>query len=87
MRFWFTPLLSFCTTNRIMLAQSDRGSITGTVRDTTGAVIPGARVSVTNAGRAFEASAVTSNLGAYGVLDLPVGQYALKCARSGFGKM
>ena len=86
MRFWFTLLLLFLTANRIMLAQSDRASITGTVRDTTGAVIPGARVSVTNAGRAFEAIAVTSDLGAYEVLDLPVGQYALECARPGFGK-
>jgi hypothetical protein len=86
MRFFFTLLLLFLTTNRIMLAQSDRTSITGTVRDTSGAVIPGARVSVTNASRAFAASAGTNELGAYEVLDLPAGPYALECAKTGFGK-
>jgi hypothetical protein len=86
MRFWFTLLLLVLTTDKIMLAQSDRASITGTVRDTSGAVIRGARVSVTNASRAFEASAITNDLGAYEVLDLPVAQYALECASPGFGK-
>jgi hypothetical protein len=86
MKFWFTVFLLLLFTDGIMLAQSDRGSITGTVRDTSGAVIPGARVSVTNPSRAFEASAVTNGLGAYEVLELPVGQYALECAKPGFGK-
>ena len=41
-------LLIFVTLN--LFGQSDRGSISGTVSDSTGAVIPGAKVLVTNPG-------------------------------------
>jgi len=40
---------------------------------------------VTNANRAFEASAFTNELGAYDVLNLPIGKYTLACSRAGFG--
>ena len=39
------------------MAQSERGTISGTVRDSTGAVIPGAKVTVTNT-----ATGVVNNL-------------------------
>ena len=36
----------------VALAQTDRGTITGTLADSTGAVVPGASVQVTTAKRA-----------------------------------
>ena len=86
MKFWFARVSLFLLTGGVMFGQSDRASITGTVRDTSGAVVPGVRVSVTNASSAFEASAITNELGGYEILDLPIGQYALACSRPGFSK-
>jgi hypothetical protein len=42
--FWI-----FCISVSITVAQTDRGTITGTVSDQTGAVIPGASITAVNA--------------------------------------
>ncbi|MGA8152170.1 MAG: carboxypeptidase-like regulatory domain-containing protein [Terriglobales bacterium] len=67
-------------------AQSDRASITGTVRDAGGAVIPGAQITVTGADNAIRAAADTNALGVYTLLNLPIGQYTVTCSKDGFGK-
>lgn len=69
-----------------MLAQSDRASITGTIKDSSGAVVPGVEVTVTNAGDDLRASATTNAMGVYTVLNLPVGRYTLACFKEGFKK-
>ena len=55
-----------CLTSPVF-GQTTFGSITGTVTDPTGAVIPGAAVSVTNAGTGIERKVITS---AGGVVDV-----------------
>jgi hypothetical protein len=47
------------------LAQTDRGTITGTVSDPAGAVIPGAIVRVTNVDTASQSDTVTTSTGNY----------------------
>jgi hypothetical protein len=69
-----------------MLAQSDRASITGTIKDSSGAVIPGVEITVTNAGDDLQASATTNAMGVYTVLNLPVRRYKLACFKEGFKK-
>lgn len=54
-------------------AQSDLASITGTVKDGEGAVIPGATVTVTNLSTNLAVHVPTNGLGFYTVLNLPVG--------------
>ena len=67
-----------------LLAQSDRASITGTIKDSSGAVIQGVQVSVTDHENTFSENALTNKFGVYRVLNLPIGQYTLMCAKTGF---
>ena len=75
-------LLIFATLN--VLAQYDRGSISGTVSDSTGAVIPGAKVVVTNASTSATLNTTSSESGVYTAPNLPVGVYSVRVEREGF---
>jgi hypothetical protein len=66
-----------------LLAQST-GSIVGTVKDSTGAVIPGATVTLTNLGTADKRTAVTEGNGSYRFLNLPPANYRLDFELKGF---
>jgi hypothetical protein len=70
----------------MMLAQSDRGTITGTVSDASGALIPGAKVTLTNTQTGTRAETVTTGTGNYTVPGLSVGTYTLSVEQSGFSK-
>src|SRR5437763_248329 len=62
------------------------GQVTGVVKDSTGAVVPGATVTVTGAdGAKHEAS--TSPDGSYTVSGLPPGNYSVSAAHFGFRRM
>jgi hypothetical protein len=63
-------------------AQESTGSLTGTVTDVTGAVIPGATVTVTGAG--VHQSATSNGQGEYSVQGLSPGAYTLTVSRPGF---
>jgi hypothetical protein len=65
-------------------AQEITATITGTVKDETGAVLPGVSVSVRNTGTGFTREAVTNNEGAYTAPLLPTGRYEVTFALSGF---
>ena len=75
-------VLLLCT--GLLWAQSDRGSITGTVKDATGAVIPNARVTATNVDTGVQTTATSNGLGLYTVLNLPIGKYNLAFSKEGF---
>ncbi|MGB8733369.1 MAG: carboxypeptidase-like regulatory domain-containing protein, partial [Candidatus Sulfotelmatobacter sp.] len=79
-------LLVLLLTAGEVLAQSDLASITGTVKDSSGAVVAGVKITVTNASDNLQASALTNATGTYTVLNLPVGQYRLVCSKDGFKK-
>ena len=59
----------------VAFAQFENGSIVGTVRDGSGAVVSGASVTVTNNGTGVASTRMTSNSGDYEVPELHVGQY------------
>jgi len=65
-------------------AQTFYGSIVGTVTDASGALIPGARVTVTNLGTAETHSMDTSAEGLYQFVNLVPGKYRLELEKSGF---
>lgn len=67
-----------------LLAQGDRGEITGRVTDPSGAVVPGAHVTVTQKGTNASYKSVTSTAGDYTVPSLPVGIYQVKVEQDGF---
>src|SRR5690348_5865728 len=69
-----------------VFAQTDRGTITGTVVDASGAVVPGAKVSVINAETQLRVDTVTTSTGNYTVPALPAGTYSLTVDQAGFTK-
>src|SRR5437899_11414912 len=56
------------------LAQSDRGTITGTVADSSGAVVPGAKVVLINSGTSVRQETTTTETGNYAVAAMPAGR-------------
>jgi hypothetical protein len=65
-------------------AQVLSGRFSGTITDTSGAVIPAAHVSVTNTETALTKEATTDEKGYYEVINLPVGIYSVRVELSGF---
>jgi hypothetical protein len=60
------------------------GTITGTIRDTTGAVIPDAKVTATNTGTNLARTVATDPAGHYVVPLLAVGSYQVRVEKEGF---
>ena len=67
-------------------AQLDRGTITGTVTDSSGAAIPGVRVSVRNTATSLKFETATTEAGQYTQPALPVGSYEVTFDAQGFKK-
>src|SRR5579862_9859918 len=65
-------------------AQTDRGTITGTVTDPAGAVIAGAMIQAKNEATGALYQAATSVTGNYTVAQLPAGTYDLTISAPGF---
>jgi len=60
------------------------GSISGIVRDSSGAVAPNTTVTITNVNTGVSQKVATNNLGVYSFLALPVGTYKLVAEAQGF---
>jgi hypothetical protein len=67
-------------------AQSDRGTMTGTVTDSTGAVVPNAPVQVKNTDTGVSYDGATSTTGNYTISQLPAGRYEISLTAPGFKK-
>lgn len=67
-----------------LLAQGDRGTITGTVSDASGAIVPGAAVLVVQSNTNSSYKTVTSTSGNYTMPNLPVGAYQVRVDVTGF---
>ena len=65
-------------------AQANRGSITGTVADPSGAMISGVNVTATNTGTGVGSATVSNAEGIYVVPNLPPGVYSIEFRRDGF---
>ena len=66
------------------LAQTTYGSIVGTARDASGAVVPQVTVTVTNQATSTNETAVTNELGAYAFTTLFPGKYRIHGELTGF---
>jgi len=65
-------------------AQFDSATISGVVQDTTGAILPGVDVTLTNVGTKIARQAVTNAAGLYTFPNVPVGEYQVTAMLSGF---
>ncbi len=77
----FVVLFTFCA---VGVAQVTTGSILGTVRDASGAVIPGASVTVTDTGKGTTSVKQTDTEGNYSVPYLLPGSYNISVEMKGF---
>jgi hypothetical protein len=65
-------------------AQQTLGSINGTVTDSSGGVVQGARVKVHHVDTGLEQTATTKNDGSFSIVDLPIGTYTVTLTKDGF---
>ncbi len=68
----------------LLVGQTFRGTILGSVTDPSGAVVAGATVKVKNLGTGLERTTVTSADGSYRVPELPIGSYSVTVLQAGF---
>src|SRR5580765_770410 len=66
------------------IAQTFRGTILGTVTDSSGAAIAGAAVAVKNVNTGLSRTVSTSEDGSYSVPELPIGTYSVTVEKAGF---
>lgn len=65
-------------------AQTITGSVSGTVTDASGAVLPQAKITVTNVQTNVSSNTVSSSAGVYNIRFLQVGQYKVTVESAGF---
>jgi hypothetical protein len=65
-------------------AQVTTATVYGVVRDVTGAVLPGAGITVTNQGTNFSRDLLTDERGEFAIPALPAGRYSLRIELPGF---
>ena len=68
----------------IAFAQSDRGTITGTIKDPAGAMIPGATIKAKNLATGAEYPTASTNTGNFTLAQLPAATYELVVTMTGF---
>jgi hypothetical protein len=73
----------FCSTLR---AQNPRGSLRGTVQDSTGGRVPSAKVVVAAEELAVRREAITDDRGEFRIEDLPAGTYQVTVTAKGFAE-
>jgi hypothetical protein len=82
-KFFLLLVLVLCVAG-LALAQSDTARLIGTITDPTGAVVPNATVTVTDAGTGRVVTAKTGDSGEYSVNALPIGKYHVEVSQTGF---
>ena len=83
-RIGFGLIIAVGLLSASLAAQAVTGTILGTVTDNTGAVIPGATITLTNTGTGFTRTVVSDSAGEYTAPSLPTGKYRLNAELSGF---
>src|SRR5207302_10338384 len=85
---WRKALRGFlfsCVACTVVWGQST-AQVSGTVRDQSGAVLPGVEVTATQTATGIARSVVTNETGSYVLPNLPVGPYRLEASLPGFRK-
>jgi hypothetical protein len=67
-----------------VLAQSDTSSISGTVTDTSGALVPNAQVTIHNNATLADRTIATNESGAFTLTNLAPGDYSVRVTKTGF---
>src|SRR5579864_6546117 len=91
-----TFVRSFSSSSRLLLvlslalppncawSQTQLATVSGTITDPSGAVVPGVSVTIVSQGTGLKRSAPTDTAGEYRFAGLPTGNYSLRIERTGF---
>ncbi len=79
---WLVLVACLCPV--VALGQTVTGTVTGEVRDASGAVIPKANVVVENTATGVKTTGTTNGSGVYDVRFLPIGKYTVTVTATGF---
>jgi hypothetical protein len=82
----YSCVLGLIFASLLTFAQSDRGTITGTVSDPAGAVVASAPIQARNVATGVTYESATSNSGNYTLAQLPAGSYDVSVSVPGFKK-
>ena len=77
-------ILAFLFCLSYAMGQTVTGTITGEVRDPSGALVAGAKVTATNTATSVKTVQVTNSVGVYTIRFLPIGTYSLAVDATGF---
>lgn len=80
-------LITMLSTSLHAQTLGSAGTVTGSVVDPNGAVIPGATVSITNAVTKYERTTTTDSTGLFKFVNVPPNVYSLKVSASGFSSV
>jgi hypothetical protein len=86
MRFVLAVLVVATALTPAAVGQKDSGAVAGVVRDSAGAVVPAAKVTVRDVDRGTETVVTTSAQGEYVASPLKIGSYNLTAEKEGFKK-
>ncbi len=84
MRRQILALTTLCLLAALSLWAQDTATIVGTVTDPTGAVVPGAKVTVSNPDKGYTRNLVSDSAGAYTAAKVPIGEYVVTAEAPGF---
>jgi hypothetical protein len=81
---WLLAVLLALSLAAPVTAQTITGRIDGRVVDSSGAVLPGATITIVNTGTGLTTTQVTDDNGTYTATNLPVGAYEVSAELEGF---
>ena len=85
-RVAWTVILILLAAAGLSAQGTDEASVRGTVRDRSGAVVPGVTITLTPVEAGTARTTVTDTMGAYAFERVPAGEYELEAVLSGFGR-
>src|SRR5512146_3001587 len=84
---WLLAIFLVLFGSLIAFAQTETGTIKGTVADTTGAVVPSAKVTATSTTNGSIRSTVSNADGLFAITNLQPGLYDVKIEAQGFASV
>ena len=77
-------VLSLALLPKYAWSQAPLATLSGTITDPSGAVVPGVRVTIVNQGIGLKRSVLTDTVGEYRFAGVPTGDYSVRVEKSGF---
>ena len=84
---WAIPLLFVFSTSAVLAQSTNAGDIRGSATDSTGAVMAGVTVTVTNVETGVTKSLMTNQAGLFDTDSIITGQYTVSFTKDGFEKL